>query len=130
MQVQQRWSEAAAERELQALDLVAFLLLERIGVADRDWAHRCTPQQGHAGRRAQLARVEVVGAVVDVAEIDEGRYPCGPGVEQLREQHLDLADGLERTTQRLTTVAAQRFRARAQGVVAEAAHRAGTTGVE
>src|SRR5690606_26660920 len=123
-------SEAAAEGELQALQLVAFLLAERERVADRDRAHRGAPQQGHAGGGAQLAAVEVVDAVVHVAEVDEGRDARGIAVEQLGEHHLDLADGLQRAAHRLAAVAGDDLRARTQGVVAEAAHRAGAAGVE
>src|SRR5690606_26427687 len=78
-------SELAAEGELQALDLVAILLLQRERVADRNRSDRRAPQQGDTGGCTQFVGLEVVGAGVDVADIEEGRDACRGAVEQFRE---------------------------------------------
>src|SRR5690606_27542430 len=125
-----RPSERAAEGELQPLELVAFLLLERVGIADRDRSHRRAPHQCHASGGTQLPGVPTVDVAVHVAEVDEGRHARRRTLDQRREDHLDRTDGLQRATDRLQVAAAQRRLARTQGVVLEAAHRTRAASVE
>src|SRR5207342_1546961 len=78
-------SELAAERELQAFDLVARLLADRERVADRDRADRRPPQQRDARRISQRVDVEIVRIAIDVAEIHERGNPRRGALDQGRE---------------------------------------------
>src|SRR5690348_373058 len=140
-----RWSELAAEGELDALLVMTVrrLRAERHGQADDQRADRRLPMQRYAGRGAQRAGVEALVIPVDVADVGEQRHARGVDVLQERQRQVQLggAQHLERAADRLRPVGAQavaaRVRraavdahARAQGVVLEAAYVAHAAGRE
>src|SRR5688572_13225439 len=119
-------SEHPAQLELEALDLVGVLLLERRAERETQRADRRIPAHGDARRDADVARVDLLARAPHVARIDEGREAHVLFlVARHREQELHV--GHE------APVAAQHVAVqvdRAEGRRLEGAHAAHAAGVE